>query len=100
MGAKVGILLQQKKTVMHNVWQQYTIWPFYNQNIQNPQNFTLSASESHNRSIRTRQSIGDAEPDDPRLGGIGEEERKKICYRFVSDLFPKKQLGVWKHTIA
>ena len=37
-----------------------------------------------------RKSIGDAEPDDPRLGGIGEEERKKICYRFVSDLFPKK----------
>ena len=30
-----------------------------------------------------RKSIGDAEPDDPRLGGIGEEERKK----FVIDLF-------------
>ena len=40
-------------------------------NIQNPQNLSLSASESRNRSILIIQSIGDAEPDDHRLGGIG-----------------------------
>ena len=52
--------------------------------MQNPQNLSQSTFESRNHSIHTRQSIGDAEPDDPRLGGIGQKRKKRLMINLAT----------------